>query len=374
VVSTQQFSELIGSIYDTGLDFTRWPATLDRLADAFGGSATALGRQDAVTQSGDVILARSEPVFTRRYSEYYASRNIIYQHARNLPAGTILTERMVMPKEQFLKSEFYNDFLRPQDVHSSLTIYLLRDRRWSIRIGIGLPRKHDEWTKAQLDFCRMLAPHLQRAVQINLKLGETCVRESGAADALDRLPVGVFLVDSEARPLLVNRMGEQMIADADGLQIDSVGLQAATAEQTKALRTLIAAAAGMPDHCSSGGAISLRRPSARRNLTVLIAPIKCELPWLPGPRPAAAVFVSDPEREPFVPAHHLQQMYGLTPAEAAVAVALARGEGVQSVADELRIALPTVRTHLQHVFEKTDTRRQAELVRLLLGIQAGVHD
>ena len=169
-------------------------------------------------------------------------------------------------------------------------------------------------------------------------------------------------------------MGEQMIADADGLQIDSAGLQAATAEQTKALRTLIAAAAGMPDHCSSEGAISLRRPSARRNLTVLIAPIKCELPWLPGPRPAAAVFVSDPEREPFVPAHHLQQMYGLTPAEAAVAVALARGEGVQSVADELRIALPTVRTHLQHVFEKTDTRRQAELVRLLLGIQAGVHD
>jgi hypothetical protein len=149
VVSTQQFSELIGSIYDTGLDFTRWPATLDRLADAFGGSATALGRQDAVTQSGDVILARSDPVFTRRYSEYYASRNIIYQHARNLPAGTILTERMVMPKEQFLKSEFYNDFLRPQDVHSSLTIYLLRDQRWSIRIGIGLPRKHDEWTKAR---------------------------------------------------------------------------------------------------------------------------------------------------------------------------------------------------------------------------------
>ena len=91
MVSTQQFSELIGSIYDTGLDFTRWPATLDRLADAFGGSATALGRQDAVTQSGDVILARSDPVFTRRYSEYYASRNIIYQHARNLPAGTILT-------------------------------------------------------------------------------------------------------------------------------------------------------------------------------------------------------------------------------------------------------------------------------------------
>ena len=211
MITTQQFSALIGSIYDTGLDFTRWPSTLDRLADVFGGSATALGRQDSATQSGDVILARSDPVFARRYSDYYASRNILWQRARNMPAGAILTERMVMPKEQFLKSEFYNDFLRPQDVHSSLTLYLLQRRRLSIRIGIGLPRKHGEWSKEQLDFCRVLVPHLQRAVQINLTLGEVRIRESGAANALDHLPFGVFLVDSEGRTLLMNRMGEEMI-------------------------------------------------------------------------------------------------------------------------------------------------------------------
>ncbi|WP_246687297.1 LuxR C-terminal-related transcriptional regulator [Mesorhizobium sp. B2-5-9] len=48
-----------------------------------------------------------------------------------------------------------------------------------------------------------------------------------------------------------------------------------------------------------------------------------------------------------------------------MATAVARGEGLQAVADEVGISLTTVRTHLQHVFEKTETRRQAELVRLI---------
>jgi DNA-binding CsgD family transcriptional regulator len=48
-----------------------------------------------------------------------------------------------------------------------------------------------------------------------------------------------------------------------------------------------------------------------------------------------------------------------------VAIAIARGVGLQAVADELEISLTTARTHLQHVFEKTSTRRQAELVRLI---------
>jgi DNA-binding CsgD family transcriptional regulator len=42
------------------------------------------------------------------------------------------------------------------------------------------------------------------------------------------------------------------------------------------------------------------------------------------------------------------------------------GADLNHISEELSISLPTVRTHLQHVFDKTDTHRQAELVRLLL--------
>ncbi|WP_192247333.1 helix-turn-helix transcriptional regulator [Mesorhizobium silamurunense] len=86
-----------------------------------------------------------------------------------------------------------------------------------------------------------------------------------------------------------------------------------------------------------------------------------ESTWFATGRPAAIVFVADPDSAP----DQLRNLYRLTPAEAAVAMAIARGEGLQAVADQLDISLTTARTHLQHVFEKTETRRQAELVRII---------
>jgi DNA-binding CsgD family transcriptional regulator len=62
----------------------------------------------------------------------------------------------------------------------------------------------------------------------------------------------------------------------------------------------------------------------------------------------------------------------LTPAEAVVAIQMLRGQGLQAAAKERRVTLSTVRIHLQRVFEKTGAHRQAELVRLLLNVQAGL--
>ena len=64
----------------------------------------------------------------------------------------------------------------------------------------------------------------------------------------------------------------------------------------------------------------------------------------------------------------MRRLYGLTQAEAEVAVRVLRGDGLKPIADELSVSLATVKTHLQHVFDKTDTHRQAELVRLLLTV------
>jgi DNA-binding CsgD family transcriptional regulator len=60
----------------------------------------------------------------------------------------------------------------------------------------------------------------------------------------------------------------------------------------------------------------------------------------------------------------------LTPAEEKVALRVLCGHGLQYAADELHVGTSTVRVHLQRVFEKTGTHRQAELVRLLNEIEA----
>ena len=118
--------------------------------------------------------------------------------------------------------------------------------------------------------------------------------------------------------------------------------------------------------------MALARPAPRRPLSVLVTPLIIESTWFVTGRPAAIVFVADPDGAPRTAQDQLRDLHRLTPAEAAVAMAIARGEGLQAVANELDISLTTARTHLQHVFEKTETRRQAELVRLIAA--SGLYD
>jgi DNA-binding CsgD family transcriptional regulator len=81
---------------------------------------------------------------------------------------------------------------------------------------------------------------------------------------------------------------------------------------------------------------------------------------------AIAVLANDPELAPAIDVQMLRDWYDLTLAEARVAMLLASGLSVDEIAERLGIGANTARTHLKSIFGKTDTRRQGELIRLLL--------
>src|SRR5262249_14670180 len=117
---------------------------------------------------------------------------------------------------------------------------------------------------------------------------------------------------------------------------------------------------------SAGGMLAVHRRSGRRPLSVLVAPLRGEHPFALEPLPTAILFVTDPESFVAAPRSHLRELYGLTEAEARTAEALLEADRLADVAENLGVSLATVRTLLQRAFEKTDTHRQSELVRLLL--------
>jgi DNA-binding CsgD family transcriptional regulator len=204
---------------------------------------------------------------------------------------------------------------------------------------------------------------------------------ASSSAALDRLLHGVIITDARSRPLFANRAAGEIAAERDGLRLDAAGLGAACARETAALRWLIARVSsarvssaavggrgiGGAGEGSAARAMSISRPSLRRPLTVLVTPLRTA-----AAAPGAIVFVCDPERAMTVPAALLQQAYGLTPMEAAVAIEIARGEGLGKVVDTLGISRSTGRTHLQRAFDKTGTRRQAQLAWLIAESCAGL--
>jgi DNA-binding CsgD family transcriptional regulator len=61
------------------------------------------------------------------------------------------------------------------------------------------------------------------------------------------------------------------------------------------------------------------------------------------------------------------KVFTLTPTELRVLLAIVEVGGIQEVAEALGVAATTVKTHLGHLFEKTGTARQADLVKLVAG-------
>ena len=80
----------------------------------------------------------------------------------------------------------------------------------------------------------------------------------------------------------------------------------------------------------------------------------------------AAIFVQEPMAMPFFGGEAFAELYGLTRSELRVLLAMAPGLSVREAADTLGIGETTAKTHLQHIYSKTNTSKRVELMQLFM--------
>jgi DNA-binding CsgD family transcriptional regulator len=211
-----------------------------------------------------------------------------------------------------------------------------------------------------------LAPHLQCAVRIHNRIAGLESGLNAATAALDRFPTGIAAVDRDAKVILTNRAADAILKRGDGL-ISRDGLRAASPHETAKLRNAIAAVSMQGDsgNLKPETVIQVCRPSGLKPLEVLVCPLPSHSSLRDG-RAAAALFITDPEETTTLNSRALHQLFGLTPAEIRLCIALVNGKSVEEYAHEAGISSNTARTHVKRIYSKTRVRRQSELVRLLL--------
>ena len=300
------------------------------------------------------------------YAAHYRHQDFMQPALARAAVGALVLDEQVLPRDEQERLAFTNEWVRPNDVGGCVHAVLHRAPGLQVELGLSHRRRVDGFAPEALRVLRLLLPHIRRAVESGVRLATVQAERDAAGAALDSLADAVLLVDAAGRLLRANRAADRLLARADGLSIGRGGeLRAATPAQTGALGRLVARAAS-PDESRTGGTLSLERPSLRSPLRLLAVPLPAGSAWPELPlEPGALLIVVDPDEPRALPAERLQALFGLTPAEAALAVALASGEGLPTVADRLGIARTTARTHADRVLAKTGTGRQAELARLL---------
>lgn len=352
---------LLEQLHDAALGTLPWKAVLGSLTELFRANSSVILVEPA-QGTGWGISTGGDARTHSEYFEHYAGIHPLAPRCFTAPAGSILTDRALMPRAEFERTEFYADWARPNRFDEFLNLRLERSDQAVVAMGLTRPSRAGEFESDDFALLRRLAPHVRRAVATYQRLEEALASQQAMAEALDRMGRGICGLDRAGRVVFANRAAQALLAVGDALRAEGGLLAANRPDRTTALRRVLRSA-------TLGGAteaLALPRPDGRLPLLLEFVPMGSSAVALDLRAPPAALLLIDDMEDARVPAAtSLRELFGLTATEAAVAIHTARGEGLGSVARALRIAPSTARSHLKHVFDKTGTHRQAELAQLL---------
>jgi DNA-binding CsgD family transcriptional regulator len=212
----------------------------------------------------------------------------------------------------------------------------------------------------------LITPHIRRSMLIGKAIDLHRVEAATLADTLDELASGTFIVDATARIIHANLAAHRLIAEADLLRARN-GRLSVLEPRGRSLLELCAAAENGDAAVGKGG---IALPLAARTGERYVAHV---LPLTSGARRKAGVsyaatavlFIRKAGLDMPSPPEAVTRQFKLTSAEVRVLFAIVQIGGVPEVAPVLGISEQTVKSHLHHIYEKTGTRRQADLVKLV---------
>jgi DNA-binding CsgD family transcriptional regulator len=377
IQDTSDLSALIEAIYDTTLDRTIWPDALAKAAEFVGGPAATIFSKNPSAGNGNIYYeSGTDPYYRDLYFEKYVKLDPAttghYWAAVEQPIATA----DLMPYPEFLETRFYKEWARPQGLVDFVSAVLDKSVTTAALFGVFRHERNgvvDEDTRRRM---RIIVPHIRRAVLIGNVLQLNHSETKAFADTLGGLAAGVFLVDKSARIVFANASGQAMLDEGGVLCRKNDALAAI---DPRAGTTLSDAIASAGEGDGAVGAKGIAVPLSLPPQDVWLGHI---LPLTSGARQSAglaysavaAVFAHKASVETPSAMEAMAKSYRLTPGELRVLNAMNDVGPVSSVAEALGISEATVKTHLQHLFAKTGTKRQAELVKLVAAHASPLRD
>ena len=365
-----EISHLIGQIYDTVLDPTQWTRVLETLAHFVGGTASALFVKDTARKTHNTVHSWGyDPAYTRIYMEKYGQFDPFATAQLFFEIGEPISGADIMPHSEHRKSLFYKEWVQPQHWIDAIAATL--ERSATNYSAFSVIRHESDGViddEARLRM-RLIVPHVRRAVLIGKIIDLNKVEAASFADTLDGLASAIFLVNAGGRIVHANAAGHAMLAEGAVVHASAGKLIAADAVGNHALQdVLMNAEHGDAAIGTTGIAVPLSS-GAGEHYVAHVLPLTCGARRKAGIAysAVAAVFVHKAAINLPHPLETIAKTFKLTPAEMRVLMLIVQLGGVPEIAPVLGISEATVKTHLQRVFGKTNTSRQAELVKLVAG-------
>lgn len=352
MASLSKFSSLVGGVYDSILRPEGWRSVLEQLCDMTGSVASSIHVLNPLEgRIGLFVEHGTDPEWSARLLAF----------GKMTPTGSAVFLAEVdepiklfdlVGEVEFRESRFYKEWCQPQGYYDMMGALIVKRPREIGAVSIVRHESQSLFGDGERELISLVAPHIRRAVTIAGLLENRAVSIGNLAAVVDQLSAAVMILDRGAAILRANKAARALLEQGDVLEMREGRLAAldpsVAASFTAALANTTKEPKLVPLTLEGG---------ARRIAAVLPVDTAAGI---------YSLFLHSPE--PDIPAigRHLINAFGLTPREVAVLMPLLEGQSIAEVADVLGVSVATARTHLQHLFTKTKTDRQADLVRVVM--------
>ncbi|GAB3625296.1 helix-turn-helix transcriptional regulator [Pandoraea terrae] len=361
---------LIGKIYDGVLDEAVWTEALqafNRLAGGIGYHALTWDRvrHCATAESTSIVLPGDRMKdFTETLAPKDPRVNLILQESPGhaMRCHEFLSERYVAG------SDLFNEFLIPNGVRYTYGMHLHAGPVTSEIVGIMRAPDHRPFeSDDEAPELQILMQHFSRAARLRAGTQAWQAQAALGMAALDQLDLAILVADEKGQTRYLNQAAHQLLGESRSLRLRQGRIEAFASTDQNALQQLLALASGP---VPTAGSHRIRHDEHRK-LVVSAIPLRPDHPAaLAWQRPMVMLTVADLMQRTTLTPYTLKALFGLSPAEARLALALYDGKELAQIAEEAGVAINTARTQLRNIFDKTGSRRQADLVRLLNAIPA----
>ena len=367
---------LVDALYDCAIRPEGWTEALRRLADIMEGDAAGISLHNPMEQLVRLTAHWNVNDDMMRVMQENIAINPAIPAVWYYEVDQPFTAFAFIGKDELHNSVWYKNTIGPRGFDDAIMTLLAKSPREFGGLTVMRRSYRPAFTDDDVEKMRLIAPHVRRAVTIANLLDSNTLQRDTMASVLDALAVGVVLVDASARVVHANTSARRYFEEGTALLIEEGMLSARDARCNLDLRRAIAEATA--SHISktsaqprpASGLSVVVKGSDARDLAAWVLPLGSGLrqSLMSSYAAEAAVFIRELGPAITFPAELFIRHYGITPAECRLLMALVRGMSLKDAADTCGIALPTAKSHLARLFQKTGTERQADLMRLAMSL------
>lgn len=364
----EDYRQVNSQILAAALDNSRWSSALRTISAKAGNFPVHVyGADTSRNVSYGHLTFGYDPAHLETYKSYFADKNPWIEGFATMNIGVSTPSYRMCPDAALTRTEFYNDWLLPQeDIMGGGGAILRKSQTGMFVIGGNIRRRDRDRLEAPwLETISQLISPLMHAWSISLTMAQG-VFERSLLRKCNAIDPAILVFGPDGKINFANARASNLLADGKLVRVDLRG---------KIVFSTISAQVAVnriSSHSRSGTGVTtanVQLPDGSKLLLSEIDPsVLCDwraVEMLGLDEPCLLAVISSPLISMPV-ADRLKNKFGLTPSEADVAVKFSTGMTLHEISEARTASIHTVRHQLKSAMHKVGLNRQADFASFLV--------